>query len=115
MRGVMHRLLAPSRRRRRRGDGGIDKPPAPPPCPPRSSTGPPHFIGVGVQRSGTTRWFKLITAHPQVVQALPDKELHYFDRFYAGGFTAADVAGYHSYFPRRGEQQTGEWTPLYMS
>jgi Sulfotransferase family len=70
---------------------------------------------VGVQRAGTTRWCKLITAHPEVVQALPQKELHYFDRFYAGDFTAADIATYHSYFPRRGEQQTGEWTPLYMS
>jgi hypothetical protein len=90
-------------------------PPAPPRCPPGWCTGPPDFIGVGVQRCGSSRWFRLIAAHPDVVRVRAAKELHYFDRYYAGGFTAADVAGYHAYFPRSGDQTTGEWTPLYIS
>ncbi|MGH2854663.1 MAG: sulfotransferase family protein [Solirubrobacteraceae bacterium] len=78
-------------------------------------TGPPSFIGVGGQRCGTTRWFDLIASHPEVVPPPSAKELDYFDRFYAGGFTAADVAGYHEYFPRDGERRVGEWSPSYMS
>jgi len=113
----MGRRLWPFRgaRRPQAFDGGIDRPPDPPRCPEGWTTGPPHFIGVGVQRSGTTRWCNLISAHPEVVQGLAPKELHYFDRFYAGGFTGADAAAYHRYFPRPAERHTGEWTPLYMS
>jgi sulfotransferase family protein len=97
-------------------DGGIDLPPPPPPCPAGWRTGPPDFVGVGVQRCGSSRWFRLIAAHPDVVEVRAAKELHYFDRYYAGGFTAADAAGYHVYFPRSGAgQMTGEWTPLYIS
>lgn len=96
-------------------DGGIDLPPPPPPCPAGWRTGPPDFVGVGVQRCGSSRWFRLIAAHPDVVRVRAAKELHYFDRYYASGFTAADVAGYHAYFPRSGDRKTGEWTPLYIS
>jgi Sulfotransferase family len=95
-------------------DGGIDMPPPPPECPKRWQTGPPDFVGVGVQRSGTTRWCSLIFAHPEILRPHAGKELHYFDRFYAGGFDDADIAGYHAYFPRDG-RVTGEWTPMYAS
>jgi hypothetical protein len=91
----------------------MDRPPPPPPCPTGWRTGPPDFIGVGVQRCGTTRWFDLIASHPEIVTSVRQKELHYFDRFYAG-HTAQDIAGYHDYFPRD-ERTTGEWTPLYLS
>lgn len=90
-------------------------PPAPPTCPTGWRTGPPDFVGVGQQRCGTTRWFNLLASHPEIVPPLVVKELHYFDRFYAGGFTAADAAGYHRHFPRDGDRKAGEWTPLYMS
>jgi Sulfotransferase domain len=96
-------------------DGGIDTPPPPPPCPTGWRTGPPDFVGVGVQRCGSTRWFALIRTHPEVDHANRAKELHYFDRFYAGGFTHADAVVYHQYFPRRSGNKTGEWTPLYAS
>jgi hypothetical protein len=43
------------------------------------------------------------------------KEIHYFDRFYAGGYTSVDSSGYHEYFPRDGTLKVGEWTPFYMS
>jgi Sulfotransferase family len=93
----------------------IRVPPPPPACPPGWRTGPPDFVGVGGQRCGTTRWFDLLASHPEVVPPAATKELHYFDRFYAGGFTAADAAGYHRHFPRDGRRRVGEWTPLYMA
>jgi hypothetical protein len=88
---------------------GIRTPPPPPSCPVGWRTGPPDFVGIGAQRCGTTRWFDLIVAHPDVI-APPGirKELHFFDRFHAGGFTPA-------YFPRHGGTLTGEWTPLYLA
>jgi hypothetical protein len=97
------------------GDGGVDTPGPAPDCPAGWRTGPPDFVGVGVQRSGTTRWFNLITSHPEVARPVAAKELHYFDRFHSGGWEPADVNRYHAYFPRAGEQQVGEWTPLYAS
>jgi hypothetical protein len=95
---------------------GVMMPPALPACPLGWRTGPPDFVGVGAQRSGTTRWFDLIVAHPEI-EAPPAtrKELHYFDRFHAGGFTTADAAGYSEYFPRPQGLLTGEWTPVYLA
>lgn len=100
---------------RHQADGGINPPQSPPVCPPGWRTGPPDFVGVGVQRCGTTRWIRLIAAHPEVIWPPSAKELHYFDRYYVGGWTEGDIAGYHEYFPRDGERKVGEWTPLYMS
>ncbi len=96
-------------------DGGIDTPPAPPACPPGWQTGVPDFIGVGVQRSGTTRWFNLLASHPEIARSQASKELHYFDRYYVSEFTSADAARYHEYFPRPEGSKVGEWTPLYIS
>jgi hypothetical protein len=50
-----------------------------------------------------------------VASSPADKELHFFDRFYGGGFTDAGPSRYHDYFPRPDNQKTGEWTPLYGS
>jgi hypothetical protein len=97
-------------------DQGVMMPPPLPECPPGWRTGPPDFVGIGAQRAGTTRWFDLIVQHPEI-QAPPAtrKELHYFDRFHAGGFTGADAAGYGDYFPRPPGRLTGEWTPVYLA
>jgi hypothetical protein len=95
--------------------GGMDMPPSLEGQPVGARTGPPDFIGVGVQRCGTTRWFDLISAHPEVTAAVGPKELHYFDRYFAGGCTSAEVARYHEYFPRVSGHKTGEWTPMYAS
>jgi hypothetical protein len=94
---------------------GVGQPPDPPPCPAGWRTGAPDFVGVGVQRGGTTRWFDLIRAHPQVARTKVRKELHFFDRFYVGGFEPQDVARYHEFFPREASQKAGEWTPIYLS
>lgn len=96
-------------------DGGVDTQAPAPECPAGWRIGPPSFVGVGVQRSGTTRWFNLIASHPEVARPVAAKELHYFDRFHSGGWEPGDVTRYHEYFPRIGEQQVGEWTPLYAS
>ena len=95
---------------------GVRTPPPPPIAPNGWRTGPPDFIGVGAQRSGTTRWFDLIVAHPEVTAPLATrKELHYFDRFHAEPFTAADAAAYGRYFPRPQGTVAGEWSPNYLA
>ena len=99
-------------------------PPEPLPCPAGEHIGPPDFVGVGIQRCGTTRWFDLIASHPEVelprgrrpgYWSTTAKELHYFDRFYAGGSSASELDRYGEYFPRAEGRKTGEWTPLYVS
>jgi hypothetical protein len=94
---------------------GVRTPSSPPDCPVGWRTGAPDFVGVGAQRSGTTRWFDLIVAHPEIAApAATRKELHYFDRFHSGGFTLEDAARYSEYFPRPDGQLTGEWSPSYL-
>ena len=39
---------------------------ATPECPPGWRTGPPDFVGVGAQRSGTTWWYRLLLDHPRI-------------------------------------------------
>src|SRR2546425_10749941 len=92
--------------------------PEPPSCPEGWSVGPPAFVGVGAPRSGTSWWYRVIGAHPDVciVRGLHVKEVNFFsglgDR---AALTTDAVARYHSYFPRApGGQLAGEWTPDYM-
>jgi Sulfotransferase domain len=78
--------------------------------------GPPDFVGVGAQRSGSSWWYRMaLEAHPRVVRVDQRlKEIHYFDRFWDGNLPADATARYHSYFPRPEGALTGEWTPRYM-
>lgn len=86
--------------------------PGPPPrCPPGWATGPPDFVGVGAQRAGTSRWYQLISAHPQVERG--EKELHYFDGFRLSD--SFDVRAYREFFPRPPGKIIGEWSPSYMA
>jgi hypothetical protein len=87
----------------------------PPALEPGEVAGPPEFVGIGVQKAGTTWWHELIVSHPQV-SARPGlhKERHYFDRFAAKPFGSADAAQYHGWFPRQPRTVAGEWTPDYM-
>jgi hypothetical protein len=83
---------------------------------PRSTTtGPPDFVGVGTQRSGTTWWFETLLGHPQIRGPKSgNKEQHFFDRFCMRALTEKDIARYHGRFPRDPGQIAGEWTPRYM-
>jgi sulfotransferase family protein len=75
--------------------------------------GPPDFVGVGAQRSGTSWWFRQVTSHPEI--AAPwGKERHYFESFWQREMTEADARRYQRLFPRPSGTLTGEWTPRYM-
>ena len=87
----------------------------PPAYPGGWHTAPPDFVGVGVQRAGTSWWFDELSRHPDVHRApkVP-KELHYFDAFSNRRLTDEDVARYHRWFPRPDGGIAGEWTPRYV-
>jgi len=86
-----------------------------PECPEGWSTGPPDFVGIGAQRSGTSWWYSMLEAHPQVSR-VPNraKELHYFSRFWEGDPPRDLGAQYGQLFPRAPQTLVGEWTPRYM-
>ena len=90
-------------------------PPPPPPVPVGWTVGPPHYVGVGAQKAGTSWWNRLLGAHPDVVGASGQpKELHYFDRSWETPFDEAAVHAYHRYFPVPEGSVAGEWTPGYL-
>jgi hypothetical protein len=79
------------------------------------SVGPPDFVGVGAQKSGTSWWYQQIVAHPQVFRPkLGMKELHFFEGRGFRELTERDIERYHRLFPRPRGTITGEWTPGYM-
>jgi hypothetical protein len=108
-RAVLHRLgmFAP-------WEGGFDY------SPPASSsdewTGPPDFVGIGVQKAGTSWWYELIADHPGVsARADLHKERQYLSHMADRPFGPAEAATYAAWFPRRAGTITGEWTPDYLS
>jgi len=77
--------------------------------------GPPDFVGIGVQKAGTTWWYDLVTTHPGVSsRADLHKERHFFDRFGEDPFGPLDLERYHGWFPRPAGTLAGEWTPDYF-
>jgi hypothetical protein len=79
------------------------------------SAAPPDWVGVGVQRAGTSWWHSMIEAHFDVhALGWVSKELHYFDRFDHDAFGPEDVTAYHRRFIRPPGKQCGEWTPRYL-
>ena len=90
-------------------------PPEPPPCPEGWGIGPPHYVGIGAQKAGTSWWNQLIQSHPDVVNAGGQpKELHFFDRSWEAPFGDEDIRSYHRYFPVPEGAVAGEWTPGYL-
>jgi hypothetical protein len=88
----------------------------PPPLRAGEVTGPPDFVGIGVQKAGTTWWYECMLSHPGI--SSPDgihKERHFFDRFATQPFDEAAAARYHGWFPRRPGALSGEWTPDYFA
>lgn len=77
--------------------------------------GPPDFVGVGVQKAGTSWWYSLIAEHPDVYHHEPfHKERHFFDRLFIAEPSSSEVNAYHRWFPRPQGRLTGEWTPDYL-
>lgn len=94
---------------------GDDIPPLmPPPHAPQNwEIGPPDFVGVGTQRSGTTWWWAMLAEHSRITRVeLRNKEVHFFDQYTS--VTEVDPKVYHRYFPRPPGTISGEWTPRYM-
>ncbi len=91
------------------------EPPEPPRTPAGWRVGPPHYVGVGAQKAGTSWWNRLVQAHPAVVNAGGQpKELHFFDRSWETPFGEADIERYQRYFPVPEGSVAGEWTPGYL-
>jgi len=89
--------------------------PAPPVPGPGEDVGPPDFVGIGVQKAGTTWWFGLVVTHPGAFHRAADhKERHYFAPYATAGFGPEQALGYHRWFPRPRGTVTGEWTPDYV-
>jgi hypothetical protein len=86
-----------------------------PAVPDGASTGPPDFIGVGVHKAGTTWWWALLAAHPDIDAVVRRKELHLLDRMREGPITAEQKEWYYRQFPRLPGHLAGEWTPRYMA
>jgi len=87
----------------------------PPPLGPGEAVGPPDFVGIGVQKGGTTWWYDLLMTHPRLyARADIHKERHYFDRFGAEAFEQSDLEDYAGWFPRLPGTMAGEWTPDYF-
>lgn len=69
----------------------------------------PDFIGIGAQRTGTTRLYELLKQHPEICMAMYRKEVHYFDRYYHKG-----ERWYRSLFDHCKGKNAGEITPAYI-
>lgn len=75
--------------------------------------GPPDFVGIGVQKAGTTWWWKLLEKHPDTVGKI--KETHELTRLGWRPMFDTDRQAYYSFFPRPEGKIAGEWTPRYMT
>jgi Sulfotransferase domain len=79
----------------------------------------PDFLVIGAQRAGTTTLYHYLVQHPQVLGAVADKEVHFFDLGFTGGLDA-----YRAAFPTRNavrraarghaRVRVGEATPYYL-
>jgi hypothetical protein len=89
------------------------------PTPPRpqgnEKTGAPDFVGIGAQKAGTSWWYTLVCAHPDVYTRDDiHKERHFFGRYATRSFGPEDCSLYHDWFPRPPGSIMGEWTPDYL-
>ena len=83
--------------------------------PPDWQTGPPDFVIIGAQKSGTTWWQGLVESHLQVVRPPGQRrELHFFDHFWDRWPSEEQFEHYKRYFPRPSGSLVGEKTPGYL-
>ena len=115
--GAMRRSL--KRRLRLLGSDDAAHFPLPLPTPHASELlGLPDFIGIGVQRAGTSWWFDLLLTQPGVYHR-SEVEIHK-ERQYFSHLALAEVdfdtlkRDFACWFPRTKGTITGEWTPDYF-
>jgi len=68
----------------------------------------PHFLGIGVQKAGTSWLWKMLTFHPRLHLPGP-KEQHYFDR----EIETVPLEAYAARFKTDDARVAGEITPAY--
>jgi hypothetical protein len=72
-------------------EDGFD--PTPPQARKDEVTGPPDFVGIGTQKAGTTWWYDIICAHPDVYSRRDiHKERHFFGRYATRRFGPEECA-----------------------
>jgi hypothetical protein len=76
--------------------------------------GPPDYIGVGAEGSGTNWWHSLLLAHPEI-RAPRERALDFFGTFCDREMQPADISRYNQHFRRRDGAIGGEWTDRYMA
>ncbi len=87
--------------------------------------GPPTFVGIGAQKSGTSWIHNCIMHHPecyypeflspQLNEQHKLKEHHFFDNFSCNDITPNDIDNYYDWCAKPHNKVTGEWTPSYLS
>jgi hypothetical protein len=87
----------------------------PPVAPPDWQSGPPDFVIIGAQKSGTTWWQGLLEGHLEIHRPHRQRrELHFFDHFWDRWPTPEQLELYQRYFPRPQGSLVGEKTPGYL-
>jgi hypothetical protein len=76
-------------------------------------SGPPDFVGAGVQGAGATWWAALLASHPGIRLDQP-RERNHFEPFCAREMSDDDVTAYHATFPREDDELAGEWSDSYL-
>lgn len=76
--------------------------------------GLPDFVGVGMMKSGTSWWYKLLCTHPDVYDdPRVHKEVHYFDQFADKDFGLSAIDDYKAWFGRPPGMRRGDFTASY--
>ena len=89
------------------------------------TSGPPDFVGIGAQKSGTSWMHNCIMHHPecyyphfltsQIHEQHKLKEHHFFDNFACKEISQNDINSYYNWCAKPKHKITGEWTPSYIS
>lgn len=96
-------------------DSRYDQLPRVPDCPEGWRTGPPGFVIIGAQKSGTTWWQGLMEGHLEIHRPHRQRrELHFFDHFWDRWPDESQFELYKTYFPRPQGSLIGEKTPGYL-
>jgi len=68
------------------------------------------FLGIGVQKAGTTWLYRMLAAHPEIFMARgDDKDLRFFNAYYDRGYL-----WYERYFEDAGAKRRGEFSTSYF-